>query len=172
MKINKMLKVFLLPGFLTMTYALGCGTNDSRSLSVKESSTVWVEYVASLSNGDIFDKTSGDMPKKIKISSPDIVEGLRAGMIGMEKGESRTLIIEPEQAYGLRDENKKAVIPNDKIPENFIPATGKVLRMISDDGSLIIGIISQIRPDGVELDTNHLLAGKELIYNIKVLEIE
>jgi len=172
MKTTRVSEFYFFAGLLIMISFPGCGIKGGSSASVKKNSTVWVEYVASLKNGDIFDKTSGDMPRKIKLDSPNIVEGLRTGMIGMKKGETRTLIIEPEHAYGTRDEKKRLIIKNDKIPDNFIPEPGKVLRMISDDGALIIGIVTNILPDGIELDTNHLLAGEELIYKIKVLEIE
>jgi len=157
---------------LAVTLAAGCKVRTESDMAVNENSTILVEYVASLHNGTVFDKSPDDMPKKIKVSSPDIVKGLREGIIGMRKGEERIIIVDPENGYGLRDESKRTFIRNKDIPEDFIPRVGNILRMNDPGGNLIIGIITDISNNGVELDTNHLLAGKELVYNIKVVEIE
>ena len=172
MKMSSLSKLYLFPVFLMLFSSSGCGGSARGPASVNKNSTVLIEYVASLSNGAIFDSTSDEMPKKIDLNSRGIVEGLRKALIGMKKGETKTVIVNPEDGYGLRDENKKTIIPEDKIPSNFVPEEGKVLRMQLDDGTLLIGIVIQVLPDGIELDINHLLAGKELIYNIKVLDIE
>jgi peptidylprolyl isomerase len=157
---------------LAVTIVTGCKVQTADDRTVTENSTILVEYVASLHDGSVFAKTPDDMPKKINVSSPDIVKGLREGIIGMRKGETRVIIVDPEDGYGLRDESKRTFVSNESIPENFIPRIGKILRMNDAGGNLIIGIIININNDGVELDTNHLLAGKELVYNIKVVEIE
>ena len=92
-------------------------------------------------------------------------------MEGKEAGETVSVVIPPDEAYGPRHGELILAVPRSDLPAQITPKVGLRLRLTLDDGELE-AIISRVSGEEVELDGNHPLAGETLRFQIEILEIK
>ena len=138
--------------------------------TVTANSTVKVNYTGKLENGDIFDSSlnEGREPLTAKLGMGKLIRGFEAGLVGMTIGESKTIEIEPKDAYGLVSEDMIVEVPIDNVPKGA--KVGDMLQSMTNAGPVNVSVIS-VNEKTVTLDANHPLAGKKLIFELEVLEI-
>jgi FKBP-type peptidyl-prolyl cis-trans isomerase 2 len=138
--------------------------------TVTANSTVKVNYTGKLENGDIFDSSlnEGREPLIAKLGMGKLIRGFEAGLVGMTIGESKTIEIEPKDAYGLVSEDMIVEVPIDNVPKGA--KVGDMLQSMTNAGPVNVSVIS-VNEKTVTLDANHPLAGKKLIFELEVLEI-
>ena len=139
---------------------------------VKDGDTVKVHYTGKLEDGTVFDSSKEGEPLELTIGAGNVIEGFEKGVIGMERGGSKTVTIPPEEAYGSMNEELVAKVKKENFPENISPAIGEQLQLKQQDGNIVNVTITQIRGDSVTLDANHPLSGKTLIFDIELVEIK
>ena len=140
--------------------------------AVKKGDTIKVEYEGSLEDGTVFDASKNHgAPLEFKVGAGQVIKGFEEGVIGLKEGEERNLKIKAAEAYG--DSNPKLVqkVPRDKLPKDQEPKVGMVLIVNIPNGQQIPARIIEVAEDTVTLDLNHPLAGKNLNFKIKVVEI-
>ena len=139
---------------------------------VKDGDTVKVHYTGKLEDGTVFDSSKEDEPLELTIGAGNVIEGFEKGVIGMERGGSKTVTVPPEEAYGSINEELVAKVKKDTFPENITPVIGEQLQLKQQDGNVVNVTITEIRGDSVTLDANHPLSGKTLIFDIELVEIK
>ena len=100
-----------------------------------------------------------------------VVAGFDEGVLGMEIGETRTLTLPPEKAYGPRSDDFVADIPRKEFPADFTAEVGEKLMITLGDGNQIPVVITKINEEIVQIDGNFELAGKTLIFTVTLQEI-
>ncbi len=141
---------------------------------VKEGDVVSIYCVGMLENGEIFEKTPEGQPFYFQVGSPEILPGLSEAVIGMEEGEEKEVLLSPEKAFGPRDENLIREIPREALSLDTEPESGMILNLIVDTPQGEMQIPAQVvRVDeqSIVLDLNPPLAGKNLIFRIKLVGI-
>lgn len=133
--------------------------------------TVRVHYTGSLEDGTVFDSSVGSEPMEFTIGQNMMIPGFENAVIGMDEGDSRTVSIPPDEAYGDHNQDHVAVVERSEIPSSINPKTGMMLQATSDEGIVTPVTITEVTEDTVTLDANHPLAGKRLIFEIRLLEI-
>ena len=98
--------------------------------------------------------------------------GLEEGVVGMKPGETKSVTLNPEQAFGDRREDLILELPKDKFPQHITPAVGLQLNLSNASGANMIVVISEVDDDSVTLDGNHPLAGQTLVFDIELIEIK
>ena len=134
--------------------------------------TVTVKYTGKLADGTIFDASPEDSPLTFIIGKQEVIKGFEEATIGMAQGETKTVIVEPEQAYG---ESKPALIEEVKrseLPKNLELTEGGQLEVTQSDGSILRLMVNKVTEETVTLDANHPLAGKALTFIIEMLDID
>jgi len=139
---------------------------------VKDGDTVKVYYTGKLEDGTVFDSSKEGEPLELTIGAGNVIEGFEKGVIGMERGSSKTVTIPPEEAYGSMNEELVAKVKKENFPENITPVIGEQLQLKQQDGNIVNVTIAEIRGDTVTLDANHPLSGKTLIFDIELVEIK
>ena len=139
---------------------------------VKDGDTVKVHYTGKLEDGTVFDSSKEGEPLELTIGAGNVIEGFEKGVIGMERGGSKTVTIPPEEAYGSMNEELVAKVKKETFPGNITPVIGEQLQLKQQDGNIVNVTITQIRGDTVTLDANHPLSGKTLIFDIELVEIK
>jgi len=139
---------------------------------VKDGDTVKVHYTGKLEDGTVFDSSKESEPLELTIGAGNVIEGFEKGVIGMERGSSKTVTIPPEEAYGSMNEELVAKVKKENFPENITPVIGEQLQLKQQDGNIVNVTITEIIGDTVTLDANHLLSGKTLIFDIELVEIK
>lgn len=133
--------------------------------------TVRVHYTGRLADGSVFDTSVGREPLEFTIGDGRLIPGFEKAVIGMNAGETKTIILSPEEAYGPYLEELTADVDISQFPAHIKPEVGLHLQIRQDNGSFIDVIITKISGSTVTLDANHPLAGKELTFDIELLEI-
>jgi len=136
----------------------------------KKGDTVKIHYTCKLEDGTVAD-SSGIDPIEFILGKGDVIKGLEEAVMGMKVGQSKTVNIPPDKAYGLRHEDWALDVPRNKMPDGIKAETGVCLEIPGEDGSSSTATVTHVWESSVTLDFNHPLAGKELIFDISLLEI-
>jgi len=139
---------------------------------VKSGDTVKVHYHGKLEDGSTFDSSQGRDPLEFEVGSGMVIPGFDEGVKGMQVGDKKTLHIPAEEAYGTVDDNRIIEFPKDRFPPDLNPEAGMTLNMSNGQGDYLPVVISEVRDDVVVLDANHPLAGKDLIFDIELMDIK
>lgn len=137
---------------------------------IKIGDTISVDYTGKLQTGKIFDSSEGREPLKFTVGSGMLIKGFDKAVIGMKAGEKKTVVIEPEEGYGMRNEELFVDIPKMHFPMEIEPEVGMQLDLESPEGHPIAATIAEIGEATVKMDINHFLAGKTLEFDITVVE--
>lgn len=139
--------------------------------TVKEGSKIKVHYTGKLDNGTVFDSSEGKDPLEFTVGEGKIIKGFDKGVVGMKEGEEKEIKIEPGDAYGDRREDLVQEIPRDKLPKEPEPKVGMVLQLKAATGQAFMARIAEVGEKTVKVDLNHPLAGQNLNFKIKIVEI-
>jgi peptidylprolyl isomerase len=133
--------------------------------------TVRIHYTGKLDDGIVFQTSRGREPLEFKIGNSGLIPSFEQTIIGMKPGESRTVKITPEEAYGPHREEMVVAVEREKFPENIKPYVGLELEVCQSDGRVFSARVIDVSEQSVTLDANHPLAGKNLVFDIELLEI-
>jgi FKBP-type peptidyl-prolyl cis-trans isomerase 2 len=133
--------------------------------------TVKVFFTSKLEDGTVLDTSAGKDPLQFTIGKGQVIEGLEKAVTGMTPGESKTVIIPPEEAFGRYLQEKAQTVPRDHFPENIQPAVGMKFEIRQEDGKTNTIRVTGVTDTEVTLDSNHPLAGKELLFDIELIEV-
>lgn len=137
----------------------------------KNGDTVKVHYTGKLKNGEVFDTSKEREPLEFTVGSGNIMPGVEQGVVGMDVGDTKTLEIQPEQAFGLRREELVVEVSKADLPNHITPQVGQQLQMRQPEGKPIHLIVTEMNEDSVTLDANHPLAGHALFFDLELVEI-
>ena len=140
---------------------------------VAQGSKVKVHYAGTFSDGSEFDnsRTRGEA-MEFEVGGTDLITGFSNAVVGMEAGETKTVTIEPDDAYGDVIKEAFQTTTKDNFPEDFKFELGQIITGQSGQGVPFIARIHEVTDSDVTLDLNHPLAGKDLTFEIEILEIE
>ena len=137
----------------------------------KEGDKVKVNYTGSLEDGTVFGSSSAQDPLEFTIGERNVLPSFENAVIGMNEGDTKTLSIHPEEAFGHRKDDLIFDVERTKLPPGIDLKLGGILRVGSDAGQDFEVIIANVDDDVVTLDGNHPLAGKVLNLEIQLVEI-
>lgn len=139
---------------------------------VKTGDTVRIHYTGTLEGGETFDSSQGRDPLEFEVGSGQIIPGLDEALPGMEVGEKKTVEVPAAQAYGDPDPQARQAVPRDQIPEDIPVDPGTRLQMQTPQGQVVPVTVVEASDQEVTLDANHPLAGKDLTFDIELVEIK
>lgn len=139
--------------------------------TAKKGDKVKVHYHGKLTDGTTFDSSEGRSPLEFEIGSGQVIPGFDDGVTGLQVGEKRTVNIPADQAYGPVSEEQIVEFPRSQFPPEMTPEVGMPLQMSNDQGQTFQVVIKEVKDDVVVLDANHPLAGKDLIFDIELVDI-
>jgi FKBP-type peptidyl-prolyl cis-trans isomerase 2 len=141
--------------------------------TVTNGSKVKVHYTGKLEDGNVFDSSEGKDPLEFTIGSGQVIKGFEEGLVGMSLNSEKEIKLPAKDAYGERNETLQQKIPIEQLPPNLKEAKkGMYLRLQAPNGQMINALIADLTDKEITLDLNHPLAGKSLIFKIKVVGIE
>lgn len=144
-------------------------------MKISQGNTVTLEYEGRFEDGVVFDSSKhGDHthPLVFAVGAGEVIEGFDKAVEGMDVGEEKEFEIEPGEGYGEYNEDYKKEIPRDVLPKDQDPEVGMTLVMSSPEGQQFPGKIIEVDENKIIIDLNHPLAGKKLIFKIKIVDVE
>jgi FKBP-type peptidyl-prolyl cis-trans isomerase SlyD len=137
---------------------------------VDDDVVVSIDYELTV-DGQVIDSTEGDEPLQFLQGHQNIIPGLEKALKGMKIGDSKRVVVDPEEAYGEIDPENVIEVPRDEFPGDIPLEAGTELEVKNADGEVLSATISEISKDTVKLDFNHPLAGKQLTFDVKVTDL-
>jgi peptidylprolyl isomerase len=137
----------------------------------KIGNTVKVHYTGKFEDGMVFDTSTDGDPLEFRIGESQVIPGFEEAVVGMNPGESKTVNIPVEKAYGPHREDQVQVVDRKQLPADLKPEIGQQLEGRQPDGEIIVATVTDVTKSSVTLDANHPLAGKNLIFEIQLIEI-
>jgi peptidylprolyl isomerase len=134
--------------------------------------TVRVHYMGKLDDGTIFDTTLTHEPVEFTIGSQQVIPGFEQAVIGLEPGEAVSVRVPSLHGFGAyRPEMVENVHPN-QLPEGLEPAVGQQLQIPRQDGPPFLVRVTEVSEASITLDANHPLAGQDLNFSVRLVEIK
>ena len=137
----------------------------------KSGDTVRIHYTGRLDDGTVFKTSCGYKPLKFRIGKSTLIPAFQETVVGMKPGNSRTVKIVADEAYGPRREQMVAAVDRNKFPANIKPSVGLELDICQQDGKVFPAEVIEVSESSITLDANHPLAGKALIFDIELVEL-
>jgi len=138
--------------------------------SVQKDVVVSMEYTLQV-DGEEIDSSKGQDPLQFLVGYGNIISGLEREMMGMKVGDSKDVVIQPEDAYGEYDDEAFMEVPRDQFPQDMPVEEGLELSVRDDQGQSRYARIDIVEGDTVTLNFNHPLAGDELHFSVKVVNL-
>ena len=159
---------------LALVIGIACGGGEGKegTAQAKDGDTVQVHYTLKLEDGTVFDTSIGGDPLQFTIGDGQLIPGFEQAVVGMSPGESKTVEIPADEAYGPYLEEMVLVVDRDQLPDDLQPEVGQQLQLQQEDGQIVILTVIDISESSVTLDANLPLAGKDLTFDIELVEIE
>ncbi len=140
-------------------------------MAPKAGDTVLVHYRGTLADGSEFDSSEGRDPLRFTLGAGEVISGFEDAARELEVGQSTTVTIPPEEAYGQRYEEAVQTVPAADFAEGQEPFVGGMVRVVDPEGNEHAAEISSVVGNEVVLDFNHPLAGQTLIFEITLVEV-
>jgi peptidylprolyl isomerase len=145
----------------------------------KQGDKVKVHYTGKFADGTVFDSSvcaDDDCgcdagPLEFTIGEGQVIPGFEAAVVGMGVGEAKTVTIPVADAYGERIEEMVAEVPRTDLPADLVVEVGQQLEVTQEDGQVFQVLITEVTDSQITIDANHPLAGRELIFDISLMEI-
>jgi peptidylprolyl isomerase len=136
----------------------------------KDGATVRVHYTGKLDDGQVFDSSREREPLEFTLGGGQVIPGFEAAVRGMGPGEEKTVRIPADEAYGERRDDMVMVVERERIPENIEPDVGQQLQ-IAQGNQVAVVTVTDVAEESVTLDANHPLAGRDLTFELELVEI-
>lgn len=139
--------------------------------AAKTGDQVSVHYKGMLEDGEIFDSSEGRAPLNFTLGQSEVISGFDTAVQGMSPGETRTIRVASENAYGPHRNELVHTVERSAIPEDLDLEVGQILRVRDSDGRPAQLTVTDVDDEHVTLDGNHPLAGKDLTFEIQLVSI-
>ena len=134
--------------------------------------TVKVHYTGKLEDGTVLDSSINRGPLQFTLGESQVILGFEQAVVGMNLEESKTVNIPADEAYGPRHKELVVVVNRNEFPAELELKVDDHLQIKQADGQKILVTVTDISESSVTLDANHPLAGKDLTFDIKLVEIK
>ena len=137
----------------------------------KTGDKVKVHFTGYLEDGTIFGSTMDEDPFEFTIGQKYMLAGFENAVVGMKKGDSKTITLPPEEAYGSHKKELVHVMDRSSFPQEIKLEIGKRLRVRTQDGKYTVVTIIDFTDDKIIIDENEPLAGKPITFKIELVDI-
>lgn len=144
--------------------------NQNTPREVADDVVVSIDYTLTV-DGEVVDSTEGDEPLQFLQGHQNIIPGLERELAGMKVGDSKQVVVSAGEAYGEVDPDNVVDVPRSEFPAEIPMEPGTELEVKNADGEVLSATIAEVNADSVKLDFNHPLAGKQLTFDVSIVEL-
>lgn len=134
--------------------------------------TVAIHYTGRLEDGTVFDSSEGREPLRFTLGEGRVIKGFEDAVIGMEPGDTKTISIPPGEAYGERRDDLVIEVEKDRLPDELDPQVGQQLQLHQVSSQPVPVVVAAVSEETITVDANHPLAGRTLVFDLELVEVE
>ncbi|MGD2097883.1 MAG: peptidylprolyl isomerase [Desulfobacterales bacterium] len=138
---------------------------------VENGDFVSVHYKGTLQSGEVFDTSEGRHPMEVEMGAGQVITGFEKALLGMAVNEKKVFTLDPEEAYGHRDESLAHSFARSEVPAEMDVEVGQTVALSSPEGRQVPAQIVEADDQKIVVDLNHPLAGKTLTFDIEIVGI-
>ena len=139
--------------------------------TAEDGDTVKVHYTGTLDDGTVFDSSRERDPLEFELGSEQVIPGFENAVRGLEVGESVEVSLSPEEGYGHRNEELMVDVARSDLPEGLEPEVGQTLEVRTEDDEPMAAWVAEIGDEQITVDLNHPLAGRELNFEVELVDV-
>lgn len=139
--------------------------------SAEDGDRVKVHYTGTLDDGTVFDSSRERDPLEFELGAEEVIPGFENAVRGLEVGESVEVRLPPEDAYGHRNEELMVDVARTDLPDGLDPEVGQTLEVRTDDDEPMAAWVAEVGDDAITVDLNHPLAGRELNFEVELVDV-
>jgi len=140
-------------------------------MRAKDGDTVRVQYTGRLDDGSVFDSSVERETLQFTIGKGQVLNGVEQAVIGMRPQESKTILVPAAEAYGPHRDEMTTEVQRSQFPDSVKLKVGQRLQIKQKNGQSIAVSVLGLSDSTVTLDANHPLAGKDLTFDLQLVEI-
>ena len=143
----------------------------NESVPIGPGTRVTLTFALSMESGDLIDDT-GETPASFTVGDGNLLPGFESAIFGMKQGESRRVLLTPDQAFGEPNPNNVHMLRRADFASDMTLEPGLVVSFTNPDQADIPGVVNRVFEETIEIDFNHPLAGKKLWFEVDILEVK
>ncbi len=137
---------------------------------IQNGSVVKLNYTGKFpENGEVFDSSIGNQPLEFTVGQGQLIKGFENGVIGLNVGDKKIINIGVDEAYGQSRSDLIIEVPKSNCPEGV--QNGNQLQTVLQDGRVANFVVVDVKDETVVLDANHPLCGRDLQFEVEILEV-
>lgn len=140
--------------------------------AAKKGDAVVIDYTVKTADGRVVGGTDKEGPQTIQLGSGKIFPEIEDGLVGMAAGDKKQVTVPSDNAFGPRREEMVMDIPRTQLPADMKPEPGMQLSANAQDGGQLTLTITDVKEEAVTADANHPLAGEDLHFDLKLVEVK
>lgn len=140
-------------------------------MNIADKSYVTMDYKLTLDSGEEVDRSPDGQPLGFITGSGQIIPGLEKALMGMKPGESSQITVEPEEGYGMVNDNLFHEIPQTQFPDEVEVKPGMTFQANGPQGPIMLTVSKVNDNETVTVDLNHPLAGKRLVFDVNIVDV-
>jgi len=141
-------------------------------LTVGPGTRVTLHFALKLDNGDVVDTTYDGNPATFEVGDGNLLEGFERALFGMTTGAKETLVIKPENGFGQRNPQNVQEVPRSEFDPSIEMSEGLMLAFADAQNSEVPGVVTHFDDSVVHIDFNHPLSGRDIHFEVEILEVE
>ncbi|PLX61502.1 MAG: peptidylprolyl isomerase [Sedimenticola selenatireducens] len=150
----------------------GIATLTQQLPEITSSNEVTLHFAIALCDGTVITTTFDDDPVTLTMGTGNLTENLEKTLYGLKPGEKQSLILEAENAFGPRDEEKAYFMPRSSFPSDMELEPELVISFATPAGDELAGIVQELDEEQVKVDFNHPLAGHDIVFTVQIISIK
>jgi FKBP-type peptidyl-prolyl cis-trans isomerase SlpA len=143
-----------------------------RNLTCGPGTRVTLHFALRLQNGKVIDSNFEREPATFTVGDGNLLQGFERAMIGLQEGDRKILTIKPEDGFGQRNPNNVQEIARNQFGSDIELSEGLMLSFADAQKTELPGVVKRFNDDVVVVDFNHPLAGRDILFEVAILNIE
>jgi FKBP-type peptidyl-prolyl cis-trans isomerase SlyD len=157
--------------FLAAGVLLSAGFAHAEDALVAIGKKVKFDYTLTVDD-KLVETSKGKSPLEYNPGRGEIISGLEKELMGLKAGDAKTVVVKPEEGYGVLRADAFREFDRSQLPKGMDPKVGMMLEMQDEKGTSFPAKLAEVKEKTVKLDFNHPLAGKTLTFDVKVVSVE
>lgn len=143
-----------------------------KDLPIDQGTRVTLHFALRFTDGEVIDSTFDKDPASLEIGDENLPENFEAYLMGLKAGDKQTFEVPPEKAFGQHNPSNVQTFKRHEFSADMVLEPGVMISFADARQSELPGVVSRVEGDQVDVDFNHPLAGRTLMFEVEIIDVE